>query len=130
MTRAERVLWARLRDRQLDGCKFVRQEPVGPYFGDFVCRARRLVVEVDGGQHSDSPADRRRDADLAALGYRLARFWNNDVLHNIDGVIETLRLTLNAPHPVPLPARGEREPGGDHQSTPADIKLRIAATGK
>ena len=117
MTRAEWTLWRRLRHRQLGGFKFVRQEPVGPYFGDFVCRERRVIVELDGGQHAESPADKRRDAALAALGYRVIRFWNNDVLQNIEGVLESLRRGLaDAPHPDPLPARGERERGGDPRS--------------
>jgi very-short-patch-repair endonuclease len=103
-----------LRDRQVDGLKFVRQEPIGQYYGDFVCRERRLIVEVDGGQHADSEADKCRDAALVVLGYRVLRYWNNEVLHNIEGVLQALRLELAAaPHPVPLPARGERERGGD-----------------
>ena len=90
----------------------MRQEPIGPYFGDFVCRERHLVVEVDGGQHADSAADAKRDAAMRGLGYRTIRVWNNDVLGNIEGVLEMLRAELeNAPHPVPLPAGGEREPG-------------------
>ncbi len=111
-TRAELVLWRHLRDRQLAGCKFVRQEPIGPYFADFLCRERHLVVEVDGGQHADSGADAKRDAMMHELGYRTIRVWNNDVLGNIEGVLEMLKAELeNAPHPVPLPACGEREPG-------------------
>ena len=111
-TRAEFVLWRHLRDRQLAGFKFVRQEPIGPYFADFVCRERHLVVEVDGGQHADSAADGKRDAMLRDLGYRITRVWNNDVLGNIEGVLWMLRSELEvAPHPVPLPAGGEREPG-------------------
>ena len=89
---------------------------MGPYFGDFVCRERRIIVELDGGQHADSAADRRRDAALAALGYRVLRYWNTDVLQNIEGVLQALRLELDvAPHPVPLPASGARERGGDPQ---------------
>ncbi len=111
-TDAELVLWRHLRDRQLGGFKFVRQEPVGPYCADFACRERRLVIEVDGGQHADSAADRLRDAALHELGYRTIRVWNNDVLGNIEGVLEMLKAELEiAPHPVPLPAGGERERG-------------------
>lgn len=111
-TRTEFVLWRHLRDRQLAGCKFVRQEPIGPYFADFACRERHLVVEVDGGQHADSAADARRDATMRDFGYRTIRVWNNDVLGNIEGVLEMLRAELEeAPHPVPLPACGERGPG-------------------
>ena len=110
-TRAEFVLWRHLRDRQLAGVKFVRQELLGPYFADFVCRERHFVVEVDGGQHADSVADAKRDAAMRDLGYKTIRVWNNDVLGNIEGVLQMLRVELEiAPHPVPLPASGEREP--------------------
>ncbi|MGE0259546.1 MAG: endonuclease domain-containing protein [Alphaproteobacteria bacterium] len=110
-TRAELLLWRHLRDRQLAGFKFVRQEPIGPYFADFVCRDLRLVIEVDGGQHADSATDGERDAMMRNLGYRTIRVWNNDVLNNIEGVLEMLKSELEtAPHPVPLPACGEREP--------------------
>ncbi|MGD9615506.1 MAG: endonuclease domain-containing protein [Alphaproteobacteria bacterium] len=110
-TRAEAVLWRHLRDRQLAGFKFVRQEPIGAYFADFVCRDLHLVIEVDGGQHADSAADGERDATMRRLGYRTIRVWNNDVLNNIEGVLYMLKAELeNAPHPVPLPASGEREP--------------------
>jgi very-short-patch-repair endonuclease len=111
-TRAEWVLWLALRDRRFGGFKFARQQPIGPYYVDFVCREQRLIVEVDGGQHSDNLADRDRDADLAALGYRVVRVWNNDVLGNIEGVLQFLQSELEqAPHPVPLPVNGERERG-------------------
>jgi very-short-patch-repair endonuclease len=90
LTKPEFLLWRRLRDRQIEGFKFVRQEPIGPYYADFACRARRLIVEVDGGQHSENVKDIRRDRALAALGYRVVRIWNNEVLDNIDGVLEML----------------------------------------
>jgi very-short-patch-repair endonuclease len=90
LTPAELTLWTRLRGRQLGGFKFVRQEPIARYYADFVCRERRLIVELDGGQHADSPADRRRDRALCALGYRVIRIWNNDVIENLDGVLQTL----------------------------------------
>jgi very-short-patch-repair endonuclease len=88
------ILWRRIRNRQLDGCKFVRQEPIGPYYVDFVCRERQLVLEVDGGQHADNPLDRQRDRDLAERGYRILRVWNNDVLQNLEGVLLMLRSKL------------------------------------
>jgi very-short-patch-repair endonuclease len=72
------------------------------YFADFVCREKQIIVEVDGGQHSESLYDERRDADLAALGYRIIRVWNNDVLGNIEGVLEMLLIELGGgptPHP-------------------------------
>ena len=89
-TEAEKKLWRRLRDRRLGGAKFVRQQPIGPYYADFVCRACKLVVEVDGSQHADSAYDDERDAALLALGYRVLRFWNADVLGSIDDVCETI----------------------------------------
>jgi very-short-patch-repair endonuclease/2-polyprenyl-3-methyl-5-hydroxy-6-metoxy-1,4-benzoquinol methylase len=110
LTPAEFALWTRIRDRQLGGCKFVRQEPIGLYYVDFVCRERRLIVEVDGGQHSESK-DRQRDRELSALGYRVVRIWNNDVVENLEGVLQMLlsELENTAPHPSPLPASGARE---------------------
>jgi very-short-patch-repair endonuclease len=89
-TEAEKKLWHRLRDRRLGGTKFVRQAPVGPYYADFVCRGCKLVIELDGSQHADSAYDDKRDAILAALGYRVLRFWNVDVLGSIDDVCETI----------------------------------------
>jgi very-short-patch-repair endonuclease len=90
LTPAEFKLWANLRNRQLGGFKFTRQEPIGPYYADFACRERRLIVEVDGGQHAERPADQRRDNVLAVLGYRVIRIWNNEVIENIDGVLQSL----------------------------------------
>jgi very-short-patch-repair endonuclease/SAM-dependent methyltransferase len=90
LTPAEFALWTRIRDRQLRGFKFVRQEAIDRYYVDFVCRERRLVVELDGGQHSERSADRQRDDELSALGYRVIRFWNNEVMENLDGVLQTL----------------------------------------
>lgn len=89
-TEAEKKLWYRLRDHRLGGAKFVRQTPIGPYYADFVCRACKLVVELDGSQHADSAHDDKRDATLIALGYRVLRFWNADVLSSIDDVCETI----------------------------------------
>lgn len=115
-TRAELLLWNKIRARQLGGFKFVRQEPIGRYVVDFVCRECRLVIEVDGGQHATSARDPIRDEWLRNRNYRVLRFWNNDVLGNTGGVLETILNALQAempPHPVafgdrPLPASGER----------------------
>jgi very-short-patch-repair endonuclease len=117
-TEAEKRLWYSLRAGQLDGYKFVRQIGIGPYIVDFACRDARLIVEVDGGQHADSKDDAERTAFLNELGYRVMRFWNNEVLSNTDGVLETVRAALlrdqpqddrtNAPHPDPLPANAGR----------------------
>ena len=92
-TPAEALLWSRLRARRLNGYKFVRQAPVGPFIADFLCRAARLVVEVDGATHSESHEaayDARRTATLSADGHRVLRFQNDDVFHSIDAVLETI----------------------------------------
>ena len=110
-TDAERALWFRLRDRRLRGLKFRRQVPVDRYIVDFLCTDANLVIELDGGQHADrTTEDAARTKDLEARGYLVLRFWNNDVLRNIDGVLESIVDTLNPspPHPNPLPS-GERE---------------------
>jgi lysyl-tRNA synthetase class 2 len=92
----------------LAGVKFRRQWPIAGFVTDFCCAECGLVVEIDGGQHAESKADIRRTRILEELGYRVVRFWNNDVLSNIDGVLETLRLEIHqalktTPHPDPLP---------------------------
>ena len=98
LTDAERKLWTRLRRNQLDGHYFRRQVPVGRFIVDFLCKERRLVVEVDGGQHAvRHAADASRSQVLRRRGYRVIRFWNNEVLENIDGVLETIRAELDAP---------------------------------
>ena len=113
-TDAERKLWFALRNRQLDGFKFSRQMPIGSYIADFVCRREKLIIELDGGQHAAQVArDARRTAFLEARGFNVLRFWNNDVLMNMEGVLEMIRAALPEtprfpPHPDPLP-RGERE---------------------
>jgi very-short-patch-repair endonuclease len=93
-TDAETVLWNRIRNRQIDGNKFVRQQPILGYVCDFVCREIRLIIEVDGGQHNESAADVMRDRRLAEDGYRVLRFWNNDVLGNTEGVLTTIQAEL------------------------------------
>ena len=111
-TIAERKLWRYLRSRSLGGYKFVRQEPIGPYVVDFVCREGRLVIEVDGGQHAERKRDVVRDRWLADHRYLVLRVWNNEVLGNIEGVWETIFAAARAaapPHPDPLLASGERE---------------------
>jgi very-short-patch-repair endonuclease len=95
-TDAERAFWFAVRDRRLGGFKFVRQEAIGPYIVDFVCRDKKLVVEIDGGQHADSARDVVRDKDLAAAGYQVLRFWNLDVLTNREGVLSAILKTLQS----------------------------------
>ncbi len=94
-TDAETVLWNRIRNRQIDGHKFARQVPIGRYICDFVCREKRVVIDVDGGQHNDSAEDVVRDRYLIAEGYRVLRFWNNDVLGNLEGVLTTIQTELS-----------------------------------
>ena len=125
-TDAERLLWRHLRNRQLSGHKFRRQQIIGPYVVDFVCLENKLIVELDGGQHMENAAsDSQRSAFLHSQGFRVVRFWNNELLANTEGVLysiecELLRLPSPGPHPtlsrkkgrgsflsVASPARGE-----------------------
>ena len=115
MTDAEKRRWFALRDRRFQSFKFRRQVPIGPYVADFLSFASRLIVEVDGGQHAASRRDVKRDRWLAENDFRVVRFWNNDVLSNLEGVLTVLATELaNTPHPAsrlrstpPSPARGE-----------------------
>ncbi|MBN9584661.1 MAG: DNA methylase [Afipia sp. 62-7] len=113
-TDAERALWLRLRDRRLNGWKFKRQMQIDKFVADFCCADAKLVVELDGGQHAiQTSQDAERTQVLSAMGYLVLRFWNNDVLTNMDGVLEDILATLPKhtpvpPHPNPLPG-GERE---------------------
>ena len=97
----------RARRKQLDGLPFRRQVPLGPYIVDFLCAKQRLIIEVDGGKHAGANVDRTRTAWLEGRGFRILRFWNNDVLGNLDGVIEAILLVLRSeasppPHPAPI----------------------------
>ncbi len=115
-TDAERKLWARLRSRELCGFKFRRQYPISPFIADFCCFEQRLVVELDGGQHAQqTEADQRRSDLLTRHGYRVLRFWDNEVLQNIDGVLQRIAEALSNPNgnlepsPVPSPTgRGSK----------------------
>ncbi len=98
-TDAEKCFWNGVRNRQMAGAKFRRQWPIGNYIADFVCLEAKLVVEIDGGQHSENARDEVRTAWLNGQGYRVVRFWNNDVLSNIEGVLERLRALLADPSP-------------------------------
>ena len=92
LTDAEQLLWRRLRRKQIAGHRFRRQAPIGPYVVDFVCHDRKIVIELDGGQHADQvEQDARRDKLLAEQGFRVLRFWNNEVFENLDGVV--IRIT-------------------------------------
>lgn len=95
LTNAERLLWTHLRNKQLAGCKFRRQQAIGHYIVDFVCFEKKLVIEVDGGQHAvEKQKDQIRDSWLETQGFRVLRFWNNEVLKNIEGVTDAIRREL------------------------------------
>lgn len=101
-TLAERVVWCELRGRRLKGYKFLRQQPLGRYYVDFVCREHKLVLEVDGATHSGAVAieyDNRRDRALEALGFRVLRMTNTDVIENLDGVLELIVASLEKRSP-------------------------------
>jgi very-short-patch-repair endonuclease len=93
-TEAEYRLWSDLRNRNLNGFKFSRQIPLGPYFADFLCRDKRLIVEVDGSQHAESPADITRTNWLNNEGYAVLRFWNHEILEERRAVLETIVAAL------------------------------------
>jgi very-short-patch-repair endonuclease len=110
-TDAERRLWHHLRNRQLGGFKFKRQETIGYCIADFACVECKIVVEADGGQHSPE-VDRERTTDLSGLGWKVFRFWNNDILQNTDGVLAVILAACDErrkgkPSPCSLPHAGE-----------------------
>ncbi len=109
-TDAERKLWHHLRRKQVGGLRFRRQYPLGPCIVDFVCLPARLVIEVDGGQHAEqAERDRMRTAWLESQGFRVIRFWNNEVLGNVEGVLHVIgeHLSPESP-PPPAPSREGR----------------------
>lgn len=110
MTDAERTLWRHLRSHRLQGEKFRRQEPIGKYIVDFVHYGARLVIEADGGQHLDSISDADRDVWLQSQGFKVLRFWNDDILRNTSAVLEAIAAEIGEMIPLspdPSPARGE-----------------------
>ncbi len=113
LTDVEQKLWQLLRSRQLAETKFRRQVPLGPWVVDFVSFEQMLVIEADGSQHADSSRDQARDADLRKRGFRILRFWNNDILGNVNGVLERILETIEQSpsprglRPRPSPTRGE-----------------------
>src|SRR5262249_23758608 len=108
-TDAERRMWMLLRDRRISGVKFRRQHPIGAYVVDFFCAEARLIIEIDGGHHaSNQDADVARSRVLEAAGYRVLRFWNNEVLGNTAGVLHRIVEAVMAPPPTLSPeGRGE-----------------------
>jgi len=109
-TDAERLLWRSLRNSQLEGAKFRRQQPIEAYIVDFVSFDTRIVIELDGGQHAECAVyDAQRDACLRRNGFTVLRFWNNEIFENMEGVLEVIRqgcLKLTSPTPQPPPVKG------------------------
>ncbi|MBI3901939.1 MAG: endonuclease domain-containing protein [Nitrosomonadales bacterium] len=100
MTDAERLLWRALRGKQLNGQRFRRQHPIGQYIADFACIEQQIVVELDGGRHQEQLAyDEQRTTFLRLHGWQVLRFWNNDVLNNLDGVLSTIVASLTVAPP-------------------------------
>ena len=116
MTDSEHGLWRILRNRQFARTKFRRQVPIGPYIADFVCYDAHLVIEADGGQHSESSADTVRDKWFAAQGFRVLRFWNNDILKNPEGVAVVIAMALAGEEPLTRPLCGHPLPQGERVS--------------
>ncbi|HZW24182.1 MAG TPA: endonuclease domain-containing protein [Gallionella sp.] len=107
MTDAEKLLWQKLRGCQINHCKFRRQHPFDNFILDFVCLEAKLVIEIDGGQHNESSKDAVRDQALTKAGFRVMRFWNNQVMTELDAVVQAIWVALG-PHPHPnLPPEGE-----------------------
>lgn len=106
MTQAEQTLWYHLRAQRFAGYKFRRQHPLGSYIADFVCLKGKLIIELDGGQHT-AEQDAARTRELRQLGFRVLRFWNNEISENLDGVLVTIHQHLN--DPLSLQGEGQGE---------------------
>src|SRR3989304_1627740 len=103
-TETERLLWKHIRQKQLDGYKFRRQQPIGQYIVDFVNFERKIIIELDGGQHTEIEKDKERDKFLRDQGFKVLRFWNHEVFENVEGVLEVIKKNLLPPPPLhPLP---------------------------
>jgi len=117
MTDAERIIWYNVRAHRFQGTSFRRQTPIGPYVVDFICHAAKLIIEVDGGQHFETDnivRDKRRDAYLAAQGYRVLRFSNLDIMKNRTGVLETIAAALGGSEAPSLTLPRKRGRGLGH----------------
>jgi very-short-patch-repair endonuclease len=111
MTEAERKLWGRLKTKQIEGLRFRRQEPIGEYIVDFACYEKRIIIELDGDGHLlKVEKDNERDDWFSQHGFKVLRFWNQEVLGNLEGVLVMVWNACNHPPPSPLPSReGELE---------------------
>jgi very-short-patch-repair endonuclease len=127
-TGAEEILWRHLRRSPVLGTHFRRQVPIGGYVADFACMAARLVIEVDGSQHAEGPvaeSDKERTRWLEAEGYRVLRFWNNDIRQNIDGVLEAIHSAISPPMVFDEPLKHARR--RDWTAAPAATPPRRAS---
>ena len=112
-TDAEALLWSILRAKRLGGFKFRRQVQIGRYIVDFGCFERRVIIEADGSQHAESSADQTRDAWLRNEGFEVLRYWNNEILENLEGVHRSILAHLNSSPPA-----GEDSVGCAHRALP------------
>ena len=123
MTDTEKRLWQYIRKEQVNGLKFRRQQPIGPYIADFTCQSKRLIIEIDGGQHNESENieyDEKRTEYLQKTGYTVLRFWNNEISQNIEGVIEKIIETANS-----LPTRGGGQGWGARDTFQYDLEWAV-----
>ena len=123
LTDAEQKLWYYIRKEQINGFKFRRQQPIGSYIADFVCQSKKLIIEVDGGQHNDNKNkldDGQRTKYLIDAGYTVRRYWNNEIFENIEGVISNLMEVLDS-----LPPRGGGSGWGERESFPNDLEWAV-----
>jgi agmatine deiminase len=127
---AEQTLWRKLRDRQLGEVKFRRQHPIGPFVVDFCCPEKKIVIEVDGGQHVENQeADERRTKELEKLGYHVLRFWTHEVLKLTEAVLEKILQEIEIPHPSPLPSRerGKNRSRKSRLENSSSLRFRLPA---
>jgi very-short-patch-repair endonuclease len=128
-TDVEKLLWRHLRAHRLQGHKFKRQQPIGIYIVDFVCFDQKLIIEVDGSQHMNSSADLQRDQWLNSQGYKVLRFWNNEVLQNIEGVLERILDDLSpSPQPLSHKGRGASDTSNNRDGTQTSLSPRGRGT--
>ena len=107
MTDVERMLWAKIRGRQLQGFRFRRQHPIGSYIIDFICLELKLIIELDGSQHmGQQQYDMKRSQWLQSNGFKIMRFWNSDILDDLDGVMQAICMHLPPSQPSPLKGEG------------------------
>jgi very-short-patch-repair endonuclease len=133
MTDAEARIWSRIRAHRLDGASFRRQVPIGSYIVDFACMDKRVIIEIDGGQHAENARDAKRDAWLKAQGFVILRYWNNDALSNTNGVLEHIAYALAASTPpsltLPRKGGGNRKRGATASSFTSSLSGKVSPHG-